>query len=549
LQEGLIINFDVSVEMPYCPKRGAEQKEKTKCGPSCRTLADVFGGREELKEATNRSDNETVENIKGQLDSLFIAAFNRFDTGFRAEGGNCDIVPPPSAGRLHKTLILTDVTTADEKDKNKKYVVQRLSLTPFDLEAVEHMFHLLEIAQEQAESKGAFDRGGVLEGWIRVKYFSLKGGKTKEISGRQVGQKILYEYDERGNPLRAWRVMEFVEGKIYERLAEIGKDEEDEQLRRQYQLKAAMLFGEAIAKFVVLMNFVPKDAQFMDTLPGFHDTRGYVDEVNDLLAGKKVPVRPGKDTPKAKMVDGLLDGKYQDGKYTARVKRMVEIFRGTRPLANAFNGLPANLQRAVCHGDLKLNNVIWATDEMGNPDHVRCFIDLDTIGVYTALDDFGDAARSMINILGEDIWREGKTLTDIVLDTEVFEKLMEGYLTGINKLFGIFSQGEQQATADQWNVGDLKVYLHRAVALYFFQLGTRFFKAFISELAERASGDNQRHFVYFLRQSDADLEDKNLRLAEVQYTSLARFLKEFREELKLGELGIKLDDITEPLGW
>jgi len=399
------------------------------------------------------------------------------------------------------------------------------------------MLQLLEIAQERAESKGAFDRRGILEGWTKVRYYDVEGGTTKEISGIPVGQKIVYEYDEQGKPFTAWRAMEFVEGGIYDKLVDIGEDIKDRKSRRRSQLKAAELLGEALAKFTVLMDFMPEDAQFMDTLPGFHDTQGYVDELDDLLAGKKVPVRPGKDNPKAKMVDGLLDGRYQEGRYTSRVKRMIGIFRCTSSLADAFKGLPADLRRAIAHGDLKVNNVIWATDEMGCPEHVKCFIDLDTIGIYTALDDFGDAARSIINVLGESIWKEGKTLDEIVLDKEVLEELVKGYLKGIVSFYNNLKPKR------------LEVYLHRAVAVYFFQLGTRFLKAFISELAEPDDGDSKRHFVYFTKRSENDPEDTNLRLAEIQYTGLVRFLREFEEVAQLDELDIRLSDLHEPFGW
>ncbi len=478
---------------------------------------------------------------------MVMSAFNRFDTGFMAHQGNCSIVPPPLAGRLHRTFILTDSSAAD-KVRSRRFVVQCLSLRPFDLEAVELMFQLLEVAQDLAESRGAFERGGVLEGWTKVRYFNVKNGNTREISGRKVGQKILYEYDEQGTPFRAWRVMDFVEGGIYDRLADIGAEEKETERRRQCQLNAAMLFGEAITKFVILMSFLPKDAQFMDTLPGFHDTQGYVDEVYALLEGREVAVRPGFSSPKAKMIDGLLEGTYQNGRYTARVERMRQIFRSTSPLANAFDSLPTYLQRAVAHGDLKVNNVIWAPDARGNPHHVKCFIDLDTIGLYTALDDFGDAARSMINVLGENIWKQGKTPRDIVLDREILERLTEGYMKGIKKLLDILPQGEHKA-AEKTRVKDLRVHLYRAAAVYFFQLGTRFYKAFISELAEPPNGDGKRHFVYFIKQSDDDPEDRNLRLAEVQYMALTRILKELKEELRLNELGIKLENIGEPLGW
>jgi len=474
----------------------------------------------------NNIDELTMQSI--------MAAFNRFDTGFKARKDNCDIKLPPLSGRLHKTFILSVDKTSN--GNNRKYVVQKLNLTVFDLKAVEHMLKLLEVAQERAQAKGAFNKGGILEGWTKVKYYNVLNGKTEKFLGILAGQKILYESDEKGNRFAAWRIMEFVDGRIYNKLADIGSLMGVEH-RRQYQLEAADLFGQAIAKFGILTHYIPRNTRFMNTLPGFHDTQGYVDEMEDLLAGKRVPVRPGKKAVLAKMVDGLLDGSYKKGVYTNRVRRMIEIFRNTKFLANTFKYLPPDLKHIISHGDLKINNVIWATDEVGRPDHVKCFIDLDTIGIYTALDDFGDASRSMINELGESIWEEGKVLDEIVLDKDVLEKLIEGYLkVAVNFLNNL-------------TLEELKTYLYRAVAVYFFQLGTRFLKAFISELCESYDGDNKRHFVYFIKFSDDDLLDKNLRLAEVQYMALVRFLKNFIEDLGFNELNIKLKSLREPIGW
>jgi len=330
--------------------------------------------------------------------------------------------------------------------------------------------------------------------------------------------------------------MEFVDGTIYDKLADIGKWMDNEH-KRQWQLEAAGLFGQAIAKFGILTHYIPRNTRFMNTLPGFHDTQGYVNELNDLLAGKRVPMRPCNNVVLVKMVDGLLDGSYNNGVYTSRLKRVIEIFKNTKFFANAFKNLPADLKNTISHGDLKINNVMWATDEIGRPNHVKCFIDLDTIGIFTALDDFGDASRSIINVLGENIWEEGKIIDDIELDKEVLEKLIEGYIKVAGNYYNNFSLEE------------LKTYLYRAVAVYFFQLGTRFLKAFISELCESSDGDNKRHFVYFIKYSDNDLIDKNLRLAEIQYTALVRFLKNFSKNLKLNELSIELKDLCEPIGW
>jgi hypothetical protein len=206
-------------------------------------------------------------------------------------------------------------------------------------------------------------------------------------------------------------------------------------------------------------------------------------------------------------------------------------------LSKALTYLPTNFKKVIAHGDLKINNVIWKTDKIGCPQYVKCFIDLDTIGIYTALDDFGDAARSIINIYGENIWKEGKKINDVKLDKEILEKLIKGYLRIIKKSLTLSSLEE------------IKVYLYRAVSVYFFQLGTRFLKAFMSELYKPNNGDKKRHFVYFSKHSDSDTEDTNLCLAEIQYMALVRFLKEFKEKMKFDELNIRPEELKVPFGW
>jgi len=460
-----------------------------------------------------------------------ITAFNRFIRESETCDEKCEISLPALSGRLHKTFILT------VKDREKeKYVVQKLRMFPFNLKAVEFMLQLIEIAQNQAEALGAFDKNGVLEGWCKVKFLDVAGKKTVKIAGKKVGRKILFEYDKKGNPFSAWRVMEYVEGAIYNGIADIGEDFEKD-IKRKHQLVTAELLGEAIAHFSILMSFTPKKVKYQNTLLGFHNTKAYVHELESLLRGEKVQVLPGNTSFPTRMIKGLINGAYRNGIYTLRVKRMIEIFRKTSLLAGIFENLPKILSKGVAHGDLKFNNVIWATDSLGLPEHVLCFIDLDSIGVYTALDDFGDAARSIINVLGEEIWKTGNSLEDILLDREILERLIQGYSKGFEKKYKKF------------NIENLKIYLYRAVALYFFQLGTRFFKSFISEYDNSNSNDKKQHFVYFVKQSDDDIEDKNLRLAEVQYTALIRFLKEYKIKLRLDELKIDPNQIDEPVGW
>jgi aminoglycoside phosphotransferase (APT) family kinase protein len=63
--------------------------------------------------------------------------------------------------------------------------------------------------------------------------------------------------------------------------------------------------------------------------------------------------------------------------------------------------LPAEPPR-VCHGDLKVSNVLFAGAEAGERDRALCLIDLDTLGPLPLAYELGDAWRSWCNPSRED---------------------------------------------------------------------------------------------------------------------------------------------------
>ncbi len=79
-----------------------------------------------------------------------------------------------------------------------------------------------------------------------------------------------------------------------------------------------------------------------------------------------------------------------------------------------------DLAKQVGHGDLKLNNLLFAGPEPPASDQAICLIDLDTLGPMTLAHELGDAWRSWCNQAGEDD-------TEAHFDLPIFEASWQGY--------------------------------------------------------------------------------------------------------------------------
>ncbi len=77
----------------------------------------------------------------------------------------------------------------------------------------------------------------------------------------------------------------------------------------------------------------------------------------------------------------------------------------------------------IGHGDLKLNNVLFAGTEPGERDRAVCLVDLDTVGPIALGHELGDMWRSWCNPLGEDA-EQG------AFELPIFEASLHGYVAG-----------------------------------------------------------------------------------------------------------------------
>ncbi|MEP6652626.1 MAG: aminoglycoside phosphotransferase family protein [Myxococcales bacterium] len=93
--------------------------------------------------------------------------------------------------------------------------------------------------------------------------------------------------------------------------------------------------------------------------------------------------------------------------------------------ATNLPGLPA-LPPRICHGDLKLNNFLFAGAQPPLRDQALCLIDMDTVGPMPLAFELGDAWRSWCN-------RNGENQEVAALDLELFEASLDGYQASLGR--------------------------------------------------------------------------------------------------------------------
>jgi Ser/Thr protein kinase RdoA (MazF antagonist) len=135
---------------------------------------------------------------------------------------------------------------------------------------------------------------------------------------------------------------------------------------------------------------------------------------------------------------GLRDGVHDTPRHLTRLREALASCAGHRlypevaALAEAIfasaerlQALPA-LPPRIGHGDLKLNNVLFAGDRAPTSEEAVCLIDLDTVGPVLLAHELGDAWRSWCNLSGEDA-------TAAKIDLAVMAASFEGYAGTIGR--------------------------------------------------------------------------------------------------------------------
>jgi len=178
-----------------------------------------------------------------------------------------------------------------------------------------------------------------------------------------------------------WRLLTYVDGVSFDVVASLG------------QARAA---GGLVARFHRALDGL--DHEFAGMRTGVHDTAQHLHRLREALA-----VHPDH-----------------------RLHREVSAL--SADLFAAVSDLPPlpNLPRRVCHGDLKLNNILFAGCEPPAAEQTVCLIDLDTVGPMALAHELGDAWRSWCNRGPEDA-------SVAKFDVEVFRASFEGFRDGLGR--------------------------------------------------------------------------------------------------------------------
>jgi Ser/Thr protein kinase RdoA (MazF antagonist) len=179
-----------------------------------------------------------------------------------------------------------------------------------------------------------------------------------------------------------WRLQTFVAGVSYDRV------------QNPVQAEAA---GELVARFHRAVDGLSHS--FRGLRAGVHDTPRHLARLREAVAA------------------------HEEHRLHAEVAALADaIFeRATR-----LQPLPA-LPARICHGDLKLNNILFAGTTPPASETAICLIDLDTVGPQSLAYELGDAWRSWCNPAGEDT-------AAAHVDLEVFRSSYSGYARGVGRV-------------------------------------------------------------------------------------------------------------------
>lgn len=181
-----------------------------------------------------------------------------------------------------------------------------------------------------------------------------------------------------------WRLQTYVDGVSFNMVASLG------------QARAA---GGLVARFHRALDGL--DREFAGMRVGVHDTALHMARLREAL----------------------------DARRDHRLYREVSALAAD--LFAAVGDLPPlpSLPPCVCHGDPKLNNILFAGFEPPAAEQAVCLIDLDTVGPMALAHELGDAWRSWCNRSPEDA-------SQAKFDVEIFRASFEGFHAALGRTLG-----------------------------------------------------------------------------------------------------------------
>jgi len=269
------------------------------------------------------------------------------------------------------------------------------------------------------------------------------------------------------------------------------------------RLHCAAEAGRGLALFGDLTSTVDA-TKLANPLPGYRDSLNYFNQFTSVLAGNRTLEEASGLLPSDPVVCHstaehflvhLSDSAYQKRMSDPDLQEFIAMARQEREFGLTFaREMQSGALRTVAvHGDTKLDNFLFST----TTGRVKALVDLDTITPPTRDSDWGDMARSLVNVAGE----KEPDLSKINVDREIYRAIAIGFL--------------RTARAVTAHEVDLMV---DAVQLLALELGVRF-------LTDYLRGDN------YFQLGPADPPDLNKTRAMVQLT-LFRRLRESAAECR-----------------
>jgi len=221
-----------------------------------------------------------------------------------------------------------------------------------------------------------------------------------------------------------WRLMVRIGGCVaYKSLGQVRS--------RADRLRLAEQTGRGLALFGDLTSGI--DASTLSSpLPGYRDTRVYYSQLDSVMSGSRtledalpyVPEDPVvRETTQFHFLVHLDADRYRERLEDPELQPFIDVALENRELALAL--LRAKERGAIrtvaIHGDTKLDNFLFDAQTGA----VKALVDLDTIMPHTWLADWGDMARSLVNVAGE----KETDLGRVRVDVDVFSALARGFLS------------------------------------------------------------------------------------------------------------------------
>jgi hypothetical protein len=320
----------------------------------------------------------------------------------------------PDKGNIHGQTYLV---TAGSTGNLTQFLLQRINTQVFvhPDRTMRTMIACIE-AQRKALSEGALPAAAR---WEPVRLIPTKAGEA------------YLKIDDPEGP-EYWRMMARIpRARSFKSLAEIRNPGQ--------RIRIAEETGKGLALFGILTAGMDSaasaaggnDEGISDPLPGYRNTDLYFSQLASVLDGSRTLDEAGPFLPDDPLLRESCGNHFivrlDPGEYRRRIgnplsRQLVSLALGQKQYGlELHKGLATGeLRTVIVHGDPKLDNFLFSTRTA----KVVSLVDLDTVMPHTWLSDWGDMARSLINISGEKV----RNRDEIEISMDVFKALARGFI-------------------------------------------------------------------------------------------------------------------------